>query len=189
MNARMLLPLGLSTLTLVALVTGCGSDSKVVVSPDGSTVSKTADGKTVIETKNDKGETIKMESDVDGKKGTYSDSQGNKIETGVDNADKLGVAIYPGAKADETSPGMSANTAEGIMHMAKYNSSDPIDKVIDFYKKELGAKKPKNSEFKNNEDQFAMFTMEEGKKTTVVTVSKKAKATMTSIEFMVNEKK
>jgi hypothetical protein len=126
---------------------------------------------------------------TDGKVGTYSDSAGNKIETGGDHSDKLGVAIYPGAKLDDTAPGMSAETPEGTMYSAKYLTGDAIEKVIEFYKKELASRKPKTNEYLTDGDKFAMLTLEEGKKMTAITISKKAADKSTSIDFLVNTKK
>jgi hypothetical protein len=180
----------LLSLAILALLAGCGSgDTKVVVTPDGSTMTQKGDGKTVIETKNDKGESLRMETTTDGTVGTYSDSAGNKIETGGDHSEKLGVAIYPGAKLDDTAPGMSAETPEGTMYSAKYLTGDAIEKVIEFYKKELASRKPKTNEYSTDGDKFAMLTLEEGKKMTAITISKKAADKSTSIDFLVNTKK
>ena len=53
----------------------------------------------------------------------------------VSEAD-LGVPIYPGAARREG--GMQVNSANGSMVTAVYSTSDPVSKVVDFYKGKLG---------------------------------------------------
>ncbi|MFY9938088.1 MAG: zinc ribbon domain-containing protein [Silvibacterium sp.] len=55
--------------------------------------------------------------------------------TAVSDAD-LGVPIYPGAARAEG--GMQINSGTGSMVTVVYSTSDPIGKVVDFYKSKLG---------------------------------------------------
>jgi len=55
--------------------------------------------------------------------------------SGVSAAD-LGVPIYPGASRQ--AGGMQINTATGSMVTVVFSTTDPIDKVVDFYKGKLG---------------------------------------------------
>ena len=54
---------------------------------------------------------------------------------GVSEAD-LGVPIYPGASRREG--GMQINSASGSMVTVVFSTSDPVDKVVAFYKDKLG---------------------------------------------------
>jgi len=54
---------------------------------------------------------------------------------GVSEAD-LGVPIYPGATRREG--GMQVNSANSSMVTVVYSTSDPVSKVVDFYKGKLG---------------------------------------------------
>jgi zinc-ribbon domain len=54
---------------------------------------------------------------------------------GVSEAD-LGVPIYPGATRSEG--GMQVNSANSSMVTVVYSTSDPVSKVVDFYKDKLG---------------------------------------------------
>lgn len=156
---------------------------------DGSKVTQDAAGNTIVETKNEKGESLRLEGSSDGKSSSYSDSSGNKIETGVRNADKLGMDIYPNAKLDDSTPPMSADTAESTMHTAQYKTPDLVSKVVQFYKDKLKSRTPKVSDMKSGDDHYGTLTLEEGKKTSVITIMRRATDTETTISMMVNEKK
>jgi len=51
--------------------------------------------------------------------------------------EQLGVAIYPGSTHREG--GLSVSTAQGSTVSAVFSTSDPVDKVVAFYKDKLGS--------------------------------------------------
>lgn len=58
--------------------------------------------------------------------------------------EKLGVPIYPGAKADEGAGSISFTGSDekgsGTFGGASFTTTDSVDKVVDFYKSKLGSK-------------------------------------------------
>ncbi|HEX3471033.1 MAG TPA: hypothetical protein VHT28_07590 [Silvibacterium sp.] len=71
--------------------------------------------------------------------GVTLSTRSGTISTGsassVNEAD-LGVAIYPGATRREG--GMQINSANGSMVTMVFSTPDPVSKVVDFYKTQLG---------------------------------------------------
>jgi hypothetical protein len=108
----------LLALAAVAILAGCTSH-KVTVSSDGSTVttSGTGDNQTVT---------------VQGNGGSFSEGK-----NAVDPA-KLGLPVYPGAKAGEGTS-MAGTSQEGTGAMMVLKTPDAFDKVYAWYKSQMPA--------------------------------------------------
>lgn len=82
------------------------------------------------------------------------------------SADELGVDIYPGATHQQG--GMTMTTAKGSTVSAVFSTSDPLEKVVDYYKDKLGSGA---SVFQSDKSAVLSSTSADNKNTVLVTVS------------------
>ncbi len=92
--------------------------------------------------------------------GTFS--AGN---TSVSSSD-LGVDLYPGATQQQGA--VKVSTPNGTAITAAYVTSDPMDKVVDFYKEKLG---PSASVFQSDKSAVLSLTSDDKKTSVMVTIS------------------
>lgn len=132
------------------------SSNKKVYSSNGTTVTTDTSQKTVT-VQSSEG-TMKMGKDV------------------VDVA-SLGVPIYAGASQDEGA--LSVTGAKGSAQMAAFTTSDPFDKVYEFYKSKLpaGSEKMKVDEGDSSVAEFVIGESKQGSMQTMVMISKKGDKT------------
>lgn len=146
-----------STITIAALLAlvaaaGCGGAQKTTTV--GSTSVTTSD---------------------DSKTTTISGNGGSMtLGSNAVDASKLGAPLYPGATQDADGGGMTLTTAEGTNSTASLKSTDPFDKVYDFYKAQMppGSEKLKLS---SGGSSTAMFQVgdSDAKETVLVTIAAK----------------
>lgn len=90
-------------------------------------------------------------------KATALESKAGSVKFGVSSVDaaKLGVPLYPGAKATEGG-GLNATTAEGSAQILVLTTGDSFDKVYAWYKSKMpaGSEKARSSSADNS---FASF--------------------------------
>lgn len=90
-------------------------------------------------------------------KATTLESKSGSVKFGVDSVDaaKLGVPLYPGAKATEGG-GLNATTAEGSAQILVLTTGDSFDKVYAWYKSKMpaGSEKTRSS---SGDNSFASF--------------------------------
>ena len=112
---------------VVFLVVGCGKKTQTISVPGGGSVEVTHDGKDASEVK------------VTTQEGTMEMSTHNKVDLST-----LGIPIYPGLSAEEGggSLSMSGGKDNQQMQMVHMVTSDPQEKVAEFYKEKLKDKKP-----------------------------------------------
>jgi len=120
------------------------------------------------------GETSVTTSD-DSKTTTISGSGGSMtVGSGAVDASKLGAPLYPGATQDGDGGSMTVTTGEGTNSTALLKSTDPFDKVYDYYKAQMpsGSEKLKMS---SGGSSTAMFQVgdSDSKETVIVTISAK----------------
>lgn len=122
-------------LAAVVLLVSCTAHKTTIVTTDGTaTMSTTDDSKT-----------------------TTVQSKDGEVKVGENAVDtsKLGAPIYPGATASD-SGGVSVNSDKGTGDMVAFKTSDPFDKVYEFYKRQM----PKDSEkmkFAQGDSSMATF--------------------------------
>jgi len=138
---------------LLALVATGGCGGKKTTTIGGTSVTTSDDDKTTT---------------VSGEGGSVT--IGNKA---VDPS-KLGAPLYPGATQDEDGGSMSVTTSEATTSTAVLKSTDPFEKVYDFYKAQMpaGSEKLKMS---SGGSSTAMFQVgdSDAKETVVVTIGAK----------------
>jgi len=132
---------------LLALVTTAACGGKKTTTVGGTSVTTSDDDKTTT---------------VTGEGGSMT------VGAGAVDASKLGAPLYPGATEDSGGGSMSLTTAEGTTASAVLKSTDPFEKVYDFYKAQMpaGSEKLKMS---GEGSSTAMFQVgDSGSKETVV---------------------
>lgn len=138
---------------LLALVATVGCGGKKTTTVGGTTVTTSGDDKTT----------------------TISGSGGSMtVGSGAVDPAKLGAPLYPGATPDGDGGSMTLTTGEGTSSRAALKSTDPFDKVYDYYKAQMpsGSEKFKMS---SGGSSTAMFQVgdSDAKETVIVTISGK----------------
>ena len=112
----------------------------------------------------------------DDDKTTTISGSGGSVTVGDKAVDlsKLGAPVYPGATQDADGGSVSVTTSEATTSTAVLKSTDPFDKVYDFYKAQMpaGSEKLKMS---SGGSSTAMFQVgdSDAKETVAVTISAK----------------
>ncbi len=184
MKTRYLLSASLLVLALV----GCQSNSKQVVTADGTVVrtESNGDGSTVkVETTDAQGNKTEISGDESGS--TVKDGKGNTTVMGKAASDAdLDLPKYPGAtRMADTSMVMS--TANGRTMAFTYKTADPFDKVLEFYKAQLSDIKP--TLFSSGGDETAFFGIKEDKRDGLISLTRKESEKETLIAISVTDKK
>lgn len=136
----------MSRLALVAAVLcilalpGCGrKDETTITTPDGSvTVNKAG---TEVVAKDQTG-TTEVKGTNEGATVTHTGAEGTTTANTGNKADmsEMGVAAYPGATVDSGGNAQAAiDTPQGKQFTMALVTTDSIDKVVEFYKKEIGS--------------------------------------------------
>jgi hypothetical protein len=112
----------------------------------------------------------------DDDKTTTVSGEGGSVTIGAKavDASKLGAPLYPGATQDAESGSMSVTTSEATTSAATLKTTDPFDKVYDFYKTRMPAGSEK---LKMSAGGSSMATFQVGdsdaKETVLVTIAAK----------------
>ncbi|MBX3096019.1 MAG: hypothetical protein KF812_04080 [Fimbriimonadaceae bacterium] len=120
---------------------------------------------------------------IDGKDGnlTMKDDKGNEIQAGTGASDaNLGVAVYPGAKKDE-SGGMTMKQETGSVAAFTYTTGDSVAQVSEFYKKELPSASVTTTNADGNE--MHSYNLDEPKKKVMVLIMREKDKTETTISI------
>lgn len=115
------------------------------------------------------------------------DDQKTTIKYGaVDNLAGFGLPIYPNIEKVEggvTITG-SKNGEQGGMQTAILFSSDPYDKVVEFYKKQLQDKTPQIMEMNMPDGRMTMFMLEDDDAARTIHLTKNDEKNGTNIQLM-----
>lgn len=183
-------PLFLSLIVGSLLACGCQSGNTRVVTADGSTVKTetSADGSTVkVETTDADGNKQIAEISGDENSSTIKDGKGNETTMGNAVSDaELDLPKYPGAALVKENS-MILKSENGRTMSFMYKTPDAFAKVHEFYKAELSKVKP--TEFSSGGDESAFFGIEEGKRSALISVTRKGTEKETLIAISVTDKK
>lgn len=127
--------------------------------------------KTTVQTDNG---TATVTTSQDNQTTTVQTGQGSvSIGKGAVDPSKLGAPVYPGASQDSEG-GMSMNGSEGSGAMAAFKTTDPFDKVYDYYKGQLpaGSEKLKVSQGDSSMASFQIGDDKSPDQTTVMITAK-----------------
>ena len=150
---------GLCCMLLAAIAfVGCSHKTTVVTSDGAATVTTSQDNQT-----------------------TTVQSNNGTLTTGKNAVDpsKLGAPVYPGAEQSQDG-GIAVSGNQGSTQMAVFKTTDPFDKVYDYYKSQLpaGSEKMKMSE---GSESMATFQIGDDKSPDQTTVMISAKDGATQI--------
>ncbi len=115
------------------------------------------------------------------------DQQKTTIKYGaVDNLAGFGVPIYPNIEKVEGGVSItgSKNGAQEGMQTAMLFTSDPYDKVVAFYKKQLQDKNPQIMEMNMPDGQMTMFMLEDDASSRTIHLTKDQENNGTNIQIM-----
>lgn len=118
------------------LLGGCGKPGVTVTDANGNKVTMQQDTSGGMTVTDDKGNKIQVNTNGGGM--TTTDANGNKSSWGVGDVSEkdLGVPFYPSSQPQEHGD-LKADTPEQTSFTSMRTTSDPAQKVVDFYKDEL----------------------------------------------------
>ena len=140
----------------ILALAGCSKKSTTISTP-GGTVEVTKDGSDQSNMK------------ITTKEGTMEISAGKKVDLS-----SFGVAVYPGAaQKEEGASSYTMQNKEGgqSMQMVTLVSSDPMDKVAQFYKDQFKDKKANIMDMNSGSTKMTHIVYEDGKDVTTLMIS------------------
>ena len=148
----------------------------------------TKDGSVTINESGDNGGNVTINTpegsmNIDGQDGnvTMKDDKGNEVTAGTNASDaNLGVAVYHGAKKDE-SGGMTMKQDSGSIAAFTYTTGDSVAQVSDFYKKEIPAATVSTTSADGTE--MHSYMLDEPKKKLLVIIMREKGKTETTISI------